>query len=117
MRIVGACSGKKTIQGTIQGNSKNNFGFFSMNTSDVKARCSGILDSVNANLSSKGIPGTIVFCKFDNHDGNRYFTVYVQVEPYSQLSRPSPLALDEQRENSRSILCKHFIVDWEKGRL
>ena len=77
MRIVGACSGKKTIQGTIQGNSSNNFGLFSMNTADVKARCSGILDSVNANLSSKGIPGRIVFCRFENHDGNRYFTVYV----------------------------------------
>ena len=73
MRIIGACSGQ--IQGTIQGNSKNNFGFFSMKQSDVMARCSKILDTANANLAIKGVPGTFRFCKFVNHDGNVYFNI------------------------------------------
>lgn len=72
MSIFEVFSQRKKIQGKIAVNPNNNYGYFSMQSWEVKKRCSGMLGSINHNLQLKNIHGELHFCRFKNHDGTTF---------------------------------------------
>ena len=70
MSIFRIFSVKHKFYGTIQTKEDRKFGYFSMQTDNVKCDFSATFDKINKNIKAKSILGTILFCKFVKHDGN-----------------------------------------------
>ena len=59
----------KIINGCIQVKKGERYGFFGMDTEDVRNQFSDVISAVNNNIKKKGLHGKVKICRFDNHDG------------------------------------------------
>ena len=57
------------FSGQIYVNKHTNFGYFAMNTTDVRSKLADIIHMLNVNRKKKRISGTIFMCRFSNHNG------------------------------------------------
>ena len=60
-----------TFSGQINVDENKNFGFFAMDTSDVRSKLANVLHMLNLNRKKKSLSGTILMCRFTTHSGIR----------------------------------------------
>ena len=47
----------------------NDYGYFAMETNDVRQKLEKPLEELNKNIQQKGLKGTLIMCKFTDYGG------------------------------------------------